>query len=216
MYEVPDQIRGTQQTKYTLEFEMPTWNSTFTVTWMNGTTPIADYGFYNGTSNSNDYPELSFTVSYPTISSGWIDYFDYERNVARELYMVLRFNNTGADNVANNILAIPDGTWAGPVSRASNDYYFAFRIVNPISVSVAGIPQWFNGLIRLVDSSGTPIYNGKKDYSIKFDISALTAGQSVRVGYTLYCDAPFLWYTGHGGHYSGAVTLVDGRLYLQA
>jgi hypothetical protein len=208
MYEVPDQIRDTQLTKYTLEFQMPTWNSTFTVTWMNGSTPIADYGFYNGTSNTNDYPELDFTVNYPGISAGWIDYFDYEKNVPRQLYFVIRLNNTGADNVG--ILTVPDATWKD-VRSASNDYYYAFRIVNPITVK----QQQFNGLVKMVDSGGTPIYSGKIPYSIKFDISGLTAGDSVRVGYTLVADAPFQHYVDHGGHYSGATTLVNGRLYLQ-
>jgi hypothetical protein len=192
-------------TTHSLKLKMVPYNTTgFAGAWANGTVVIGNYGEYNGT-DSGDYPELKFTLSYTETNLGFLVFSDpsilYKGlPVQRDHYVVVKVNNTGTDGIQITPDSKIVSSWT-LVRQNTDEKWYVFNV---------------GSLYKSVDANNRPVLSGDISFLFDYDISSLTAGQSVRFGWYEYIGAPWQYYATNGGHYSGATLVASGCIYLQA
>ena len=196
---LPKQPQGSQATTHAVAVSLAQIDASgFSVTCNYKGTAISSYGSHNGTTTSDDYPMLNFGLYETTANKGFEQYQDFEKNWWREMIVVVRLNNTGADNVI--ITSYPAG-WT--LTRSStDDRYYVFKPGDHLWL-------WKNSAGEVIDPGSLP-------FSLGFDISGVTAGQSVRVGIDLIINSNFDYYKTNNANPTGYTTVKSFVVYLKA
>ena len=196
---LPKQPVGSQATTHAVAVSMAQIDTSgFSITANYKGTAISSYGSHNGTTTSDDFPLINLGLYETTANKGFEQYMDFEKNWQRDLIVVVRLNNTGADNVL--VTSYPAG-WT--LTRSStNDRYYVFRPGDHLWL-------WKNSAGEVIDAGSIP-------WGLGFDISALTAGQSVRVGIDLIINSNLAYYTANNANPTGYTTVKSFILYLKS
>jgi len=195
---LPKQQQGSQATTHAVSVSMAQIaTSAFSITANYKGTAISSYGDHNGTTTSDDYPIINFGLYETTANKGFEQYTDFEKNIVREIIVVVRLNNTGADNVL--VTSYPAG-WT--LTRSStNDRYYVFKPGDHLWL-------WKTSAGEVIDAGSIP-------FSLGFDISGLVDDQSVRVGIDLVINSNFDYYRTNNAHPSGYTVVKSFVLYLK-
>lgn len=176
--------------------------SGFSISCMYKGSAIASYGEYNATTKGDTAPTLSFQLSENTLNKGFVQYLDMGKNIERQLLVVVRLNDTHADDVqiTGTPTGMPDGIW-WPGRSSTDDRYFFF------------VPGDHLYLWR--DSNNNELDAGSIPFSLALDMSNTHAGSSVRLCVQLYVNSNWNYYQGANGQPSRATLVATQIVYLK-